>query len=146
MQNYFQRLEHALTQRNLTKGALAAHLHVALSTISRWQRALPRVETIQRTADFLGVSAQWLMTGEDDNLAKRQIDPDGQTAKSEGKAKDSGGDSKNSRTVEERLEALEADNQRLREEMAGMLETLAGRIRSQGHDTESHNGNAAMGA
>lgn len=64
MQNYFQRLEQALKIRDLKKRALAAHLGVALSTISRWREAAPRAETVQKTADWLGVDAKWLMTGE----------------------------------------------------------------------------------
>lgn len=67
MPNYFQRLEKTLQERDISKGALAKHLQVALSTISRWKRAMPRAETVQKTADFLGVSAQWLMTGETEN-------------------------------------------------------------------------------
>jgi transcriptional regulator with XRE-family HTH domain len=71
MPNYFQRLEKALQERGLSKGALATHLQVALSTISRWKRAMPRAETVQKTADFLGVSAQWLMTGDAEKSPKQ---------------------------------------------------------------------------
>lgn len=64
MQNYFQRLELALVSRGKSKGDLAGHLHVALSTVSRWKRAAPRASTIQDTADYLGVDAKWLFTGQ----------------------------------------------------------------------------------
>ena len=50
--------------RHLSKGALAAHLGVATSTVSRWRDAMPRADTIQKTAEWLGVDANWLMTGE----------------------------------------------------------------------------------
>lgn len=72
MQKYFQRLEQTLKEKNISKGALAQHLHVALSTVSRWRNGAPRMETVQKTADFLGVSAQWLMTGETELERQRQ--------------------------------------------------------------------------
>jgi len=62
-QNYFQRLEQALADQRRSKGALAAHLGVALSTVSRWREAIPKADTVQQTADWLGVDAKWLMTG-----------------------------------------------------------------------------------
>jgi transcriptional regulator with XRE-family HTH domain len=62
---YFQRLEMALARQRRTKGALAAHLGVALSTVSRWRHSMPLAETVQATADWLGVDAKWLMTGEE---------------------------------------------------------------------------------
>lgn len=64
VQNYFDRLEQALAMRHRTKGDLATHLGVALSTVSRWRSAVPRAETVHQMADWLGVDAKWLMTGE----------------------------------------------------------------------------------
>lgn len=64
VQNYFQRLEQSLAMRHRSKGALAAHLGVALSTVSRWKDAVPRAETVHATAEWLGVNAKWLLTGE----------------------------------------------------------------------------------
>jgi hypothetical protein len=63
VQNYFQRLEQAISAKGESKGSLAAHLGVALSTVSRWRDAVPRAETVHKTADFLGVSAKWLLHG-----------------------------------------------------------------------------------
>ena len=60
---YFNRLEQALALRHKTKGALALHLGIALSTVSRWREAVPKAETVQATADWLSVDAKWLMTG-----------------------------------------------------------------------------------
>jgi len=65
VQNYFNRLELAIAAKGASKGSLAAHLGVALSTLSRWRNAVPRAETVHATADFLGVSAKWLLCGED---------------------------------------------------------------------------------
>lgn len=60
--------------RRRSKSALAAHLGVALSTVSRWRVAMPKADTIQKTADWLGVDAKWLMTGE---ALKKPSDADG---------------------------------------------------------------------
>jgi transcriptional regulator with XRE-family HTH domain len=68
--NYFHRLEEALHRQRKSKGALAAYLGVALSTVSRWRVAVPKAETVQKTADWLGVDAKWLLTGEESENAE----------------------------------------------------------------------------
>jgi len=61
---FFQRLEIALTEKGKSKSALADHLGMALSGISRWKDSLPRAERVQEITSWLNVSGKWLMTGE----------------------------------------------------------------------------------
>ena len=83
-QNYFSRLEQALSLRDKAKGALAQHLGIALSTVSRWREAIPKAETVQATADWLSVDAKWLMTG------KGEVPRGLENAESYGKPNESG--------------------------------------------------------
>jgi transcriptional regulator with XRE-family HTH domain len=64
VQNFSNRLAQAITASGKPKGALAAHAGVALSTVSRWMAGtVPKAETLDLIASFLGVDAKWLLTG-----------------------------------------------------------------------------------
>ena len=65
-----------MAQRHLSKGALAAHLGVAASTVSRWKDAAPRAETVLKTARWLGVDANWLLTGQAQKKPESEEFPD----------------------------------------------------------------------
>ena len=82
-QNYFQRLETALIAKRRSKGDLAAHLGVALSTVSRWRVAMPKAETVMETAAFLGVDAKWLMTGKSGGAELENADCSGKVKEGE---------------------------------------------------------------
>jgi transcriptional regulator with XRE-family HTH domain len=65
MQNFPTRLAEAIAKSGKSKGALAATLGVALSTVSRWLGGtVPKAETLARIAAVLSVDAKWLLTGE----------------------------------------------------------------------------------
>jgi transcriptional regulator with XRE-family HTH domain len=65
VQNFAQRLGVAISSSGKSKGALAADAGVALSTVSRWcSGVVPKAETLDQIARFLGVDAKWLLTGE----------------------------------------------------------------------------------
>ncbi|MDP3851981.1 MAG: helix-turn-helix domain-containing protein [Luteolibacter sp.] len=67
MQNFSYRLEEAIQRSGKPKGELATHCGVALSTVSRWLAgSVPKAETLEIIAGFLGVSAKWLVFGGDD--------------------------------------------------------------------------------
>ena|ERR1035437_3206207 len=64
MQNFSTRLADAIARSGKSKGSLAAHCGVALSTVSRWIGGMPpKAEMMERIACFLGVDAKWLLTG-----------------------------------------------------------------------------------
>jgi transcriptional regulator with XRE-family HTH domain len=65
VQNFSDRLKHALETSNKRKGALAEHCGVEASTVTRWLKGTqPMSEHILTMASFLGVDAKWLMGGD----------------------------------------------------------------------------------
>lgn len=67
MQNFSNRLAQSIAASGKPKGALAAHTGVALSTVSRWLGGtVPKAETLEEIAEFLGVDAKWLLTGQEE--------------------------------------------------------------------------------
>lgn len=70
MQNFSTRLAEAIAKSGKSKGALAANAGVALSTVSRWLGGtIPKADTLGVAAQFLGVSAKWLLTGEGQEMS-----------------------------------------------------------------------------
>ena len=64
MKNFGKRLEEAIRTSGKTKTALALHLGVPQSSVSRWiSGSVPRAETLSGIAKFLGVSHEWLAAG-----------------------------------------------------------------------------------
>lgn len=64
MQNFSRRLDTAIANSGKSKGSLAEHCDVALSTVSRWLGgSVPQNDTLTKIADYLDVSAAWLLTG-----------------------------------------------------------------------------------
>ena len=71
MQNFSDRLKQAIAASGKQKGALAKHCGVEASTVTRWQTGtVPMADSILRIAEFLGVDAKWLMTGEIAEITK----------------------------------------------------------------------------
>lgn len=65
MQTFSQRLAEAIAKSGKSKGSLASSAGVALSTVSRWLGGtVPKADTLDAVAHFLGVNAKWLLTGE----------------------------------------------------------------------------------
>ncbi|MEP2776784.1 MAG: helix-turn-helix transcriptional regulator [Luteolibacter sp.] len=62
MSDFFtERLAVAIAKSGKSKGSLAKHCGVALSTVSRWLKgSIPKADTILEIATFLGVDAKWL--------------------------------------------------------------------------------------
>ena len=65
MVTFFQRLDYAVRHSGFSKGALARHLGVPQSSVSRWLKNIyPKAETVAAIAKFLAVDVNWLMTGD----------------------------------------------------------------------------------
>lgn len=64
VQNFSRRLETAIASSGKSKGALAKHCGVALSTVSRWlDGSVPKNEGLLKICEFLEVDPVWLLTG-----------------------------------------------------------------------------------
>jgi transcriptional regulator with XRE-family HTH domain len=65
VKNISERLEHAIRFSGHSKGALAEHIGVPQSSVSRWlSGSEPRSDRLFEIAKFLSVDVKWLMTGE----------------------------------------------------------------------------------
>ena len=65
---FAENLKSILKAQNLTQSDAAEHLEVSDNTVSNWivGKVVPSVDTMQRIADWLGVSLKWLLFGDDD--------------------------------------------------------------------------------
>jgi transcriptional regulator with XRE-family HTH domain len=73
VQNFPDRLKSAIKSSGKRKGALAVYCGVEPSTVTRWLNGTqPMTESVLRMAEFLGVDAKWLLTGEN---AESSTDP-----------------------------------------------------------------------
>lgn len=73
-----KRIDFALEKKGLKRVSLARAIETRESTITSWSTrgSIPAADTAIRIAQFLGVSVEWLITGEDpDNLTpdERQL-------------------------------------------------------------------------
>jgi transcriptional regulator with XRE-family HTH domain len=65
VKNISERLQHAIRFSGHSKGALAEHIGVPQSSVSRWLAGSePRSDRLFEIAKFLNVDVKWLMTGE----------------------------------------------------------------------------------
>jgi len=73
VKNISDRLSQAIKASGKSKGALAAHLGVPQSSVSRWLAGgEPRSERLTEIAKFLGVDVKWLMSAD---LAENSANP-----------------------------------------------------------------------
>jgi transcriptional regulator with XRE-family HTH domain len=64
VKNISERIAHAIRYSGHSKGALAAHLGVPQSSVSRWLAGSePRNDRLTEIAKFLSVDVNWLVTG-----------------------------------------------------------------------------------
>lgn len=65
-----------LDEKGVTPYRLSKDTGIAQSTLSDWKRGLttPKTDKLQKIADYLGVSMQYLMTGEDNTPAYTEED------------------------------------------------------------------------
>lgn len=64
-EKFSAKLAIAIAQSGKSKGALASHCGVALSTVSRWlSGSIPKAKKLDSIARFLGVDAKWLIENE----------------------------------------------------------------------------------
>lgn len=73
VKNISERLAEAIKASGKSKGALAAHLGVPQSSVSRWLAGgEPRSERLTEIAKFLGVDVKWLMSA---SIAESSANP-----------------------------------------------------------------------
>ena len=62
----YERIESLRKSQGLSQGKLEKQLGFSNGSISKWKNSTPKVERLQKLADFFGVSVEYLMTGKED--------------------------------------------------------------------------------
>ena len=67
----YERIESLRKSKGLSQGKLEKQLGFSNGSISKWKNSTPKVERLQKLADFFGVSVEYLMTGEEDEQKEK---------------------------------------------------------------------------
>lgn len=69
-----ERIDRLLKERNLNRGALAEAIGINPQNISAWsvRGTVPAGDICLKVAEFLNVSAVWLITGKDDKMSNEE--------------------------------------------------------------------------
>lgn len=67
----YERIESLRKSKGLSQGKLEKQLGFSNGSISKWKNSTPKVERLQKLADFFGVSVEYLMTGKEDGQKKK---------------------------------------------------------------------------
>ncbi len=67
----FERIEKLRKEAGLSQGKLEKELGFSNGSISKWKNSTPKVERLQKLADFFGVSVEYLMTGKEDEQKEK---------------------------------------------------------------------------
>lgn len=67
----YERIESLRKSQGLSQGKLEKQLGFSNGSISKWKNSTPKVERLQKLADFFGVSVEYLMTGKEDEKKEK---------------------------------------------------------------------------
>lgn len=73
--NFSERLENLLIEKNIKRTALASDIGILNQSISDWKRrnTIPSADIVLKIANYLGVSMEYLITGEDHNSTNAKL-------------------------------------------------------------------------
>lgn len=74
MTDFVKRIDEVLLERNLKRAALCNDLNLSATAITDWARrgTVPAGDICLRIADYLGVSAEWLINGKESDLTPEE--------------------------------------------------------------------------
>lgn len=74
MTDFVKRIDEVLLERNLKRAALCNDLNLSATAITDWARrgTVPAGDICLRIADYLGVSAEWLISGKESELTPEE--------------------------------------------------------------------------
>ncbi len=64
----FERIEVLRKDKGISQGRLEKELGFSNGSISKWKVSMPKPERLQKVADYFGVTMDYLMTGNDENI------------------------------------------------------------------------------
>ena len=67
----YDRIESLRKSKGLSQGKLEKQLGFSNGSISKWKNSTPKVERLQKLADFFGVSVEYLMTGKEEDKKEK---------------------------------------------------------------------------
>ena len=67
----YERIESLRKSKGLSQGKLEKQLGFSNGSISKWKNSTPKVERLQKLAEFFGVSVEYLMTGKEDEQKEK---------------------------------------------------------------------------
>lgn len=67
----YERIESLRKSKGLSQGKLEKQLGFSNGSISKWKNSTPKVERLQKLADFFDVSVEYLMTGKEDEQKEK---------------------------------------------------------------------------
>lgn len=67
----YERIESLRKSQGLSQGKLEKQLGFSNGSISKWKNSTPKVERLQKLADFFDVSVEYLMTGKEDGQKEK---------------------------------------------------------------------------
>ena len=67
----YERIESLRKSKGLSQGKLEKQLGFSNGSISKWKNSTPKVERLQKLADFFGVSVEYLMTGKENEQKEK---------------------------------------------------------------------------
>jgi transcriptional regulator with XRE-family HTH domain len=65
----FERIESLRKSKKISQGKLEKELGFSNGSISKWKTSMPTLERLQKIADYFGVTINYLMNGEEDNVS-----------------------------------------------------------------------------
>lgn len=69
----YERIESLRKSKGLSQGKLEKQLGFSNGSISKWKNSTPKVERLQKLADFFGVSVEYLMTGKEEDKKDNSV-------------------------------------------------------------------------
>jgi len=69
----YERIESLRKSKGLSQGKLEKQLGFSNGSISKWKNSTPKVERLQKLADFFGVSVEYLMTGKEEDKKENSV-------------------------------------------------------------------------
>lgn len=78
MELFIDRVEKVLKEKGITKAELAEKVGIRRPTLSEWKKngAIPSGDVCLRIAGYLGVSAEWLISGREAEERPERITPE----------------------------------------------------------------------
>lgn len=61
----YERIENLRKSNGISQGKLEKELGFSNGSISKWKNSMPKLERLQKIADYFGVTVDYLMTGEE---------------------------------------------------------------------------------